>query len=78
MFYFASSLPVEASIFKFEPEYAVEHPDYLITQLAMSPQVAESAFVKKAEVEAATSTQLKPNEKVIYLLATVPVAVIAD
>jgi hypothetical protein len=64
MFYFASSLPVEALISKFEPDtgYAVEHPDYLITQLAMSPQVAESTFVKKAEVEAATSTFVELDE----------------
>jgi hypothetical protein len=62
MFYFASSLPVEALITKFEPEYAAEHPDYFITQLAMAPQVAESAFVKKAEVAAATSTKVELDE----------------
>jgi hypothetical protein len=50
MFYFASSLPVEVLICKFVPENAEEHPDYLITQLAIAPQVAKSTFVKISEV----------------------------
>ena len=61
-FCLASSFPVEALITKFPAEYVPLHPEALITHVEREPQVAESAFVKKFALVAATTSKVAELE----------------